>query len=335
MTKTLKGKDNNGLVIWAKEQDEAFEELKRRFTSAPILAHFYPHRRTVIETDATDFALGAILSQYLGKRLHPVAFHSRKVNDAERNYIIHDKELLAILDAFKEWKHYILGTDEPVTVYTDHQNLQYFLTTKVWNPRQIRWAQWLANINFKIVYGPGSRSGKPDALSRLPEYRLEGAATHCERSILKPEHFELSVCPRKDRIPISLVRKQTPGSNWPRIKRLSRDAKMPTKGSRMAAGHDIYALEEGSIPAKGQVLVRTGIAVGLPKGTYGALAARSGMGSKNGIVVGGGVIDADCTREVKVILQNQGKKDYQFKAGYRIARVIVEKVQLDEAMEVN
>ena len=137
ITDTLRGKDNKGLFIWGKEQDEAFEALKRRFTSAPILAHFYPDRRTVIETDASDFVLGAILSQYLGKRLHPVAFHSRKLNDAERNYEIHDKELLAILDAFKEWKHYLLGADEPVTVYTDHQNLQYFLTTKVWNPRQI------------------------------------------------------------------------------------------------------------------------------------------------------------------------------------------------------
>ena len=146
-----------------------------------ILAHFYPDRRTVIETDASDFALGAILSQYLGKRLHLVAFHSRKLNDAERNYEIHDKELLAILDAFKEWKHYLLGADEPVTVYTDHQNLQYFLTIKVWNPRQIRWAEWLANINFKIVYRPGSQSGKPEALSRRPEYRPEEGATHREQ----------------------------------------------------------------------------------------------------------------------------------------------------------
>ena len=85
----------------------------------------------MIETDASDFALGSILSQYLGKRLHPVAFHSRKLNDAERNYEIHDKELLAILEAFREWKHYLLEADDPVTVYTDHQNVQHFLTTKV------------------------------------------------------------------------------------------------------------------------------------------------------------------------------------------------------------
>ena len=83
ITDTLKGKDNKGLFIWQKEQDEALEELKKRFASAPILAHFYPDRRMVIETDASHFALRPILSQYLGKWLHPVAFHWRKLNDAE------------------------------------------------------------------------------------------------------------------------------------------------------------------------------------------------------------------------------------------------------------
>ena len=110
---------------------------------------------------------------------------------------------------------------------------------------------------------------------------------------------------------------------------------MPTKGSRMAAGHDIYALVEGIIPTKEQVLVRTGIAIGLRKGTYGRLAARSGMASKNGIAVGGGVIDADYTRAVKVILRNHGKENYQFKVGDRIAQLIVERIPLDEAMEID
>jgi len=97
---------------------------------APILAHFYLEQETVIETDASDFALGAILSQFQDKRLHQVAFHSQKLNSAERNYEIHDKELLAILEAFMEWKHYLYGADMPITVYTDYQNLHHFLTTK-------------------------------------------------------------------------------------------------------------------------------------------------------------------------------------------------------------
>ena len=152
ITDTLKTKGDKKLWSWGREQDKSFKELKQRFTSAPILAHFYLDRKTVTETDASEFALGCILSQYLGKRLHPVAFQLTKLNDALRNYEIHDKELLAILESFREWKHSLLGADEPVTVYTDHQNLQYFLTSEVWIPRQIRWAQWLANFNFKILY---------------------------------------------------------------------------------------------------------------------------------------------------------------------------------------
>jgi len=121
-----------------REQEEAFEELNRRFTTGPILWPFYSGRRTVVETDARDFALGCVLSQYQGRRLHPVAFHSRKLNSAARNYEIRDKELLAIMEAFKEWKRYLWGEEEPVTVYTDHQNLQSFLTKKVWSQQQIR-----------------------------------------------------------------------------------------------------------------------------------------------------------------------------------------------------
>ena len=91
----------------------------------------------MVENDTSDFALGWVLSQIKDKRLHPVAFHSRKLNPVERKYEIHHKELLAILEAFKEWNHYLVGADKPVTVYTNHQNLQNFLTTKVWNQRQI------------------------------------------------------------------------------------------------------------------------------------------------------------------------------------------------------
>jgi len=242
---------------------------------------------------------------------------------------------LAILEAFCEWKQYLLGADEPVTVYTDHQNLQYFVTTKVWNPRQIRWAQWLANFNFQIVYCPGSRGGKPDALSRRPEYRPEEGATHREETILKPEHFEVSLCHKKERIQVSLVEGKKRITNRLRIKRLQQYAIVPTKGSRMAAGHDIYALKDGTIPAQRQMLVDTGIAIGLPRGTYGRLAARSGMASKHGIAVGGRVIDADYTGEIKVILRNHGDTSYKFKAGDRIAQLIVEKIQTHEAMEID
>jgi len=247
-----------------------------------------------------------------------VAFHSRKLNDAERNYEIHDKELLAILEAFKEWPHYLVGTKEPVTVYTDHQNLQNFLTTKVWNPRQIRWAQQLANYNFKIVYRPGKRGGKPDALSRRPEYRPKEGATHSEQSILKPSHFQISLVSlneTSDDEGYETDIKANDTEDALRIKLLSPKAKMPTKGSRMAAGHDLYAIKEILIPARGQVLVETGLSIGLPQGTYARLAPRSGLASKNGIGIGGGVIDADYTGEVRVIMTNHSERDCQIHTG--------------------
>jgi len=107
------------------------------------------------------------------------------------------------------------------------------------------------------------------------------------------------------------------------------------KGSRFAAGHDIYALTDGLVPAKGQTMVETGIPIGLLEGTYGRLAARSGMASKMGIAVGGGVIDADYTGEIKVILRNHGEAECLYNAGDRIAQLIIEKIANTNIMEVD
>jgi len=332
ITETLNGNPRD--FHWRREQEEAFEEVKKRFTTAPILSHYYPSRKTVVEKDASDFALGCVLSQSQGRRLHPVAFHSRKLNSAKRNYEIHDKELLAIMEAFTEWKRYLWGEEEPVTVYTDHQNLQSFLTKKVWNQPQIRWAQELTNYNLNIVYRPGNRGGKPNASNRRPEYCPEEGARYSELSILKAEHFQISVIHQRRRAETARVPEKREHTRL-RIMKLSDKAIIATKGSRFAACHDIYTLTDRMVPAKGLTIVETGIAIGLTEGTYGRLAARTGMASKMGIAVGGGVIDADYTGEVKVILRNHGEVDWVFKAGDRIAHLIIEKVANTDAMEVD
>jgi len=158
---------------WSPEAEKAFQELKQRFTMAPILAHFDATKPVIIKTDASDFALGAVLSQREEGHLHPVAFHSRKFQPAEINYEIHDKELLAIVDSFKHWRRYCERATHQIQVFSDHQNLEYFTTTKVLNRRQARWVQELAGIDFQIYYRPGTQNGKPDALSRCSEYRPE------------------------------------------------------------------------------------------------------------------------------------------------------------------
>jgi len=180
---------------WNDACERAFEQLKESFTSAPILRHFNPNLPTVVETDASDFAIGGVLSQQLEGRLHPIAFYSRKMDKAELNYEIHDKELLAIVSSFKEWRRYLEGALHTMVVYSDHKNLEYFATTKVLNRRQARWAQELAGYDFKIVYRPGVQNGKPDALSRRLEYRPrkgdvpEDNENQPVHTVLKPEHF--------------------------------------------------------------------------------------------------------------------------------------------------
>jgi hypothetical protein len=157
--------------IWTDTIIKAFEKLKHCFMTAPILTHFNLHHECIIETDASDFILGHALSQTTkDKKLHPNAFHSRKFSPAEINYEIHDKELLAIVDCFKAWRRYLEGSLHTVLVFTDHKNLEYFMTTKVLNRRQAHWAQELASVDFKIYYRKGTSNGKPDALSRCPEY---------------------------------------------------------------------------------------------------------------------------------------------------------------------
>jgi len=146
---TKKGRDN---WTWNDEGEAAFEELKNRFTTAQILVHFDVQRPVIIETDESDFAISAVLSQQDDEeRWHPVAFHSRKFQPTEINYEIHNKELLAIVDAFKQCRRYCEGATHQVQVFSDHQNLEYFTTTKVLNRRQARWAQELIGIDSASI----------------------------------------------------------------------------------------------------------------------------------------------------------------------------------------
>jgi len=109
----------------------------------------------------------------------------------EINYEIHDKELLAIVDAFKHWRRYCKGATHQVQVFSDHQNLEYFTTTKVLNRRQARWAQELAGVDFRIYYRPRTQNGKPDALSRRSEYSPEkgGIENQPITKVLQESHF--------------------------------------------------------------------------------------------------------------------------------------------------
>ena len=176
------------LFIWTDAAQEAFETLKHRFVTAPILIYANPKKQFIVETDASNFAIGCVLSQYGDDNLiHPVAFYSCKLSDTETRWPIHDKELYGIIVAFRQWRRYLRGTTEPVLVYTDHRNLQYFMSKNLVNDRQIRWSMELSDYRFVINYRPGSSMGKADALSRQAEYKLPVDKKKIFSQLISPE----------------------------------------------------------------------------------------------------------------------------------------------------
>ncbi|GLB37179.1 putative chromo (CHRromatin Organisation MOdifier) domain containing protein [Lyophyllum shimeji] len=124
---------------WGSGQQDAFDSLKRAITSKPVLIFPDNDRPFRVEADSSDFATGAVLSQQSpeDEKWHPVAFYSKSLNAVERNYEIHDKEMLSIICALEEWRHFLEGARHKVEIYTDHKNLQYFLTAKKLNRRHV------------------------------------------------------------------------------------------------------------------------------------------------------------------------------------------------------
>jgi len=129
--------------------------------------HWVLDAQLVMETNASDYALTAILSiMTKDNEIHPVAFHSQTFSAPELNYDVHDKELLAIFEAFKIWRHYLEGSTSPIDIVTDHKNSEYFSTTKVLTRQQARWSEYLSQFNLIIRFCPGRLGTKPDALTR-------------------------------------------------------------------------------------------------------------------------------------------------------------------------
>ncbi|KAJ1171611.1 hypothetical protein NDU88_003471 [Pleurodeles waltl] len=154
--------------LWTDEAAHAFQLLKQKFTSAPILKHPDPDLPFFVEADASQVALGGVLSQRdaVDGQLHPIAFYSKKLLPAEQNYTVAERELLAIKVAFSEWRHHLMGAKYPVTIFSDHKNLQFFGSLKALTPRQMRWLIFFSTFDFVITYRPGAQQIQSDVLSR-------------------------------------------------------------------------------------------------------------------------------------------------------------------------
>ncbi|KAE9020813.1 hypothetical protein PR002_g12438 [Phytophthora rubi] len=157
---------------WDTGQQEAFEAIKESLLQAPILALPDPDRPFSVVCDASDFAIGCALLQADGEgHERVIAFESRQLKAAEKNYPVHDKELLAMKYVLVKFRVHLLGS-KPFVIYTDHASLRTATQSPHLSQRMARWLSFFAEYNFEVKYKPGRQNVLADALSRRPDYEL-------------------------------------------------------------------------------------------------------------------------------------------------------------------
>ena len=185
--------------VWGTREEDAFAKIKELVTSAPVLILPDSTRPYRVEADGSGVATGAVLSQQSTEdgKWHPVAFLSRSLSAVERNYEIHDTEMLAIIRALEEWCDYLEGVQHPVEIWMDHKNLEYFRSVQKLNHHQARWSLYLSRFDFTLHHRPGKSMGKPDALSRRADHGSR-QGDNDNMTLLDPALFRICALSRLD-----------------------------------------------------------------------------------------------------------------------------------------
>jgi hypothetical protein len=163
-------KKDTSLAAWTQVHQDAFEMIKTALTSAPALVMYDSKAPTEVLCDASGEAIGAVLSQDHGAGFQPVAYESRKLTPAEKNYPVHEQELLAVIHALSTWRHYLEGIH--FKCVTDHHSLRYINSQPSLSKRQARWVEKLQQYDMEVEYRAGSSNVVADALSRRPDKTL-------------------------------------------------------------------------------------------------------------------------------------------------------------------
>jgi hypothetical protein len=177
---------------WGQEQQEAFDQIKKAMTFAPVLAIPTQDDPIRLECDASDYATGAVLSQQQQGLWHPLGYISGSMSETERNYEVYDKELLSMMLALEEWRHLLIGAKHPFEIWSDHRNLTYFKQPQKVNRRQARWITELADYNFTPHHRPRRLMAKADAFSRRSDHDQEKDDNE-NTVVLKIENFHAQI----------------------------------------------------------------------------------------------------------------------------------------------
>jgi len=186
-------------------------------TFAPVLTTPADDQPFCIEADSSDYATSVVLSQQSteDRKWHPIAYYSKSLSETEWNYEIHDKEMLAIIRALDEWRHFLEGAPHKVEIWTDHKNLEYFMSAKKLNRRQARWSLTLARFDFVMHHRPRKTMGKSDALSQRADHK-DGSEDNRNLTLLTPNFFAVRALEGlevegQERDLLCLIQKETKG----------------------------------------------------------------------------------------------------------------------------
>lgn len=149
---------------WTPECDTAFNTLKKKLTESPVLIFPNYSKEFILSCDASGHCIGAVLSQEVDGKEHPVAYASRQLNKAERNYSTTEKEMLSLIFAINHFRCYLYG--RKFRIITDHSALKWLLGLKDPSSRLTRWALKLSEFDYEVVHKPGKKHGNADGLSR-------------------------------------------------------------------------------------------------------------------------------------------------------------------------
>ncbi|KAG8191041.1 hypothetical protein JTE90_029484 [Oedothorax gibbosus] len=174
---------------WKEDEERAFQEAKRTIGSSSLLVHFDNNKEVVLACDASPYGLGAVISHKTAEGDRPIAFASRSVTKAEKNYSHLEKEALALVFGITRFRNYLLG--RPFTLLTDHRPLLSILSENKPVPpvaaaRILRWALTLSAYAYKIQFRKGSSNGNADACSRLPlQTRVPSTSSSASIAVLR------------------------------------------------------------------------------------------------------------------------------------------------------
>ncbi|POM60516.1 Pol protein, partial [Phytophthora palmivora] len=181
---------------WNAEQQSAFETIKETLLQAPILALPDPDRPFSVVCDASDFAIGCALLQADANGCERViAFESRQLKAAEKNYPVHDKVLLAMKYALVKFRVHLLGS-KTFVVFTDHASLRTTTQSPHLSQRMARWLSFFAEYNFEVIYKPGGQNALADALSHRPDFEFAHvtSVSSSATELIRAAYAQVDVC---------------------------------------------------------------------------------------------------------------------------------------------